>query len=111
MSTHLNQALAQVAEMGKRLSKQNTGDDESNLCKAMKLADLIYHTKEMLSYAVGTIDCYEHELVNIIGDIEGLEEDGEVQALINDLEVVIADKEPSDWEEHNTMSKHGTGCK
>jgi hypothetical protein len=80
-----------------------------DLNKAKLLQHIIYHAKELLIHAVNeTSDC---GIEYLISGIENMDEDGELNDIIDSLTEIENDKELSDWEEHSTMNKNGTGCK
>ncbi len=101
-------ALMQKAnELNYRVQNLDTyiGDD---LNKTILIEKIIYHAKDLLIEALNGID---YDVEYLISHIENMDEDGELNDIIDSLTEIENDKELSDWEEHSTMNKNGTGCK
>jgi predicted ATP-grasp superfamily ATP-dependent carboligase len=106
--TKFPSALMQKAnELNYRVQNFDTysGDD---LNKTILLQKIIYHAKDLLIEALNEID---YDVEYLISHIENMDEDGELNDIIDSLTEIENDKELSDWEEHSTMNKNGTGCK
>lgn len=109
MSSFLKQAIRKVSQVGHELAKQATGDDLSDLAKAIKLRDLVHEVKEMFGHAYNTLEVPKGTFVYVKERINTIDEDGELKEVIEKLEE--ATDEPEDNKEHSTMNGIGTGCK
>jgi hypothetical protein len=102
--TNFPSALMQKAnELHHHISNLDTyGGDY--LDQAILTKDIIYHAKELLLEVVDQID---GDVEWLTDGIVTLDQDGELDTIIEELK----DDEPSDWDEHSTWNKNGTGCK
>ena len=99
--------MQKANELNYRVQNFDTysGDD---LNKTILLQKIIYHAKDLLIEALNGID---YDVEYLISHIENMDEDDELNDIIDSLTEIENDKELSDWEEHSTMNKNGTGCK
>ena len=87
MSSHLKQAICRVSQIGHELAMQPTGDDLSDLAKAKQLRDFIHEVKEMFGYACDSLEGLpDNALEALIRNINAMDEDGELDQIIKDLE-------------------------
>lgn len=109
MSAHLKQALFRVSKAGNDLATQTTGDDLSDLAKAILLRNFIHEVKEAVAHACDDLEVPKETFVYVKERINTIDEDGELAEVIGNLEE--ATDEPEDNKEHSTMNGTGTGCK
>lgn len=107
--SHLKQALFRVSKAGNDLATQTTGDDLSDLAKAILLRNFIHEVKEAVVYACDDLEVSEETFVYLKCAINDIDESGELAEVIENLEE--ATNEPEDPNEHSTMNGIGTGCK
>ena len=106
--SHLKQAIFKVSKAGQDLAMQTTGDDQSNLNKAILLGNLIYEVQEMLGHALDTIEADDDFFKELKGDLENIDDYGELSGLVEKLEEATAEPEEPDREHIRTHAMLGT---
>jgi len=101
MSSNLKRAQYEHSMAVAKYEQQVTGDDLCNLEKAKLFKDVIYWNKEMLEFAVGELEVPENTFDGLLGHVNDMDEDGELDQIIKDLEE--ATDEPEDPNEHSPM--------
>lgn len=109
MSAHLKQTICRVSQIGHELAQQTTGDDLSDLCKAQLLGKLIYEVKEMLGYAVDSLNVDDKTFVYLKERINTIDEDGELKEVIEELDE-STDEPPYDLHKEEGHTMQNTGC-